>query len=227
MNLGYLKMMPKSWLIIGAASILVAVVFLSVIFINLISEKAPPAPPPTPPAFPYLPSTKGAPVVIENISPQSQTAFKGYSGVELGKTTDAEISRFPDIAKKEEMPDRKVVYEFESADPLRNNKIITEDGVAAYKSSVSITAQDYKTPKFSVYREAYGDAEAEYEGSVRYGRYIKTYFYGSKGFALIVNPLTDEVFEVQSFMPTSSEDYLAKWGQDAREYRETPETGEY
>jgi hypothetical protein len=225
MNLGSLKAAPKTTLLLGFAAILIAVVFVSFIFINLVFKKPSQSPPPT--SLPSLPSSKGLPVVIEAVDPQSQTAFKGYYNIELGKTTDREIESLPNIVKKEVLPGKKISYELSSADSLRNSRVVTENSKAVFKSSVSITEQDFKTPKFSPYKQAYGNAEKAYIGSARYGRYITTYLYASKGFALIVNPLTDEVFEVQSFIPTSIEDYLANWGQDINAYRETPETNEY
>lgn len=139
----------------------------------------------------------------------------------IGQTTDQEISSNPDLLNKVALGD-KTVYTFKPNPNLVGNQVITESGKAVFEKGTIIEAES-KLHLFSAYVNSYGQPEAEYTGSKTYGKFEKTYVWASLGFALKVNPFTQEVHEVQKFAPISIEEYLQKWGEDITSFVESKE----
>lgn len=166
---------------------------------------------------PKTPFTQGLPIVIPNYDVSKQPTLSGYSEIIIGETGSESIAKLPGLLGTKTLPNGNMQFEFTSTDALRNNLVETEKDKAIFKSVVSITAGDYKAPDVTTYTQAYGAAEFEFTGSNRYGSYFITYVYPSRGFALIFNPYTFEVYEIQSFKPVSLEEYRNRWGQDINE----------
>lgn len=166
---------------------------------------------------PKTPLVQGIPIVIPNYDVSMQPTLSGYSEIIIGETSSDAIAKLPGLLETKTLPNGNMQFEFTSTDALRNNLVETEKDKAIFKRVVSITAGDYKSPDVTTYTQAFGAAEFEFTGSNRYGPYFITYVYPSRGFALIFNPYTNEVYEIQSFKPVSLEEYRNRWGDDINE----------
>ncbi|OGE43909.1 hypothetical protein A3B45_02670 [Candidatus Daviesbacteria bacterium RIFCSPLOWO2_01_FULL_39_12] len=139
----------------------------------------------------------------------------------IGQTTDNNLSSQPDLLKKT-AADGQTVYTFKPTSNLVGNQVITEGGKAVFEKG-TILEQQSKLLLYSDYVSKYGKPETAFAGSKTYGKFEKTYTYASLGFALKVNPFTQEVDEVQKFAPTTTEEYLKKWGDDITSFVEIKE----
>lgn len=149
-----------------------------------------------------------------------ESNFSSFFTAEIGKTTQEELRTVPGLREIPLETPGSSEFISESAFSYRDNAVITEDSIAAFKRIVPVNPQTWQSPQISYYQEIYGIPEFEKKGSVTYGDFMTTYVYASKGFAAIFNPFTGEVFEVQSFAPTTVEDYLQKWGSDITSFIE-------
>lgn len=70
-----------------------------------------------------------------------------------------------------------------------------------------------------------GEAERVIKGSKFYDWAIETHIYASKGFAVIVNPKTNEVYEMHFFNPSSIEVYIQTYGEDLNPQASPPVEG--
>jgi hypothetical protein len=148
--------------------------------------------------------------------PRDQTKNAQISGTKtvMGKTTDEEILRIPNI-KIESKEDKNTKYSHSSFLVQRPNRIETENGVAIFESVLvppGNTTLGFAT--ISSIKTTYGDPEESIKGSSYYGTYLYTYIYAGKGAAFIVNPNTDEVYEAHFFTPTTVESYRERFGAD-------------
>lgn len=159
------------------------------------------------------------------ITPSPVTTGKGGSGGKLyplqktiiNITKESEIKNSPDILKVESLTNETRAYYLKSPVSLsRPNKIITEKGIVKYEQVITDesdpTSDRYAT--VSRYKVMLGEPNRVIKGSKYYGNYLNTYIYASKGVSLIGNPSTDEVFEIQSYSPTTVEKYIENYGSD-------------
>lgn len=169
-----------------------------------------------------LPPT-GLPIVIPDSNPDIEPTFKNYLTIELNDSSE-NLERLPDLVSKTDLPNGIIKYEYLSTYPGINNIIISQNQKVAFKSNVTVSSDNYKTPLIDTYTNTYGLPRVEFTGSEKYGRFAKTYIYPDQGFALIFNPVTREVYEVQSFNPVSLDEYIRQWGSDMKDYsKETPQ----
>lgn len=178
----------------------------SLVFINLGSQKEPK-------------KSIEPPLVFKN---QAEAApyFPSYINTRINKTTEQEISSYPNRKDRRDLSNGYAQYFFPSGDLSKDNTVITKNNVAVFKNAISVLPNSWEHPDVSVYIAQYGKPDAEFVGSVAYGRFAKTLIYATGGFAVIFNPSTNEVFEIQSFLPTTVEQYLESWGSDIKNYKE-------
>ncbi len=134
--------------------------------------------------------------------------------LKLGKTTDKEIMMIPEVKRKEKI-ENGFSYSLSTKSPLRENLIITQEGKATF-ARLSIAADDISYGKASDYFKKFGQPNKTFKGSNYYGN-ANTYLYTQEGFAIIGNPNTDTIYEIQKFSPTTIENYLKLYGQDINE----------
>lgn len=174
---------------------------------------------PTPTQYP-LPSTtqRDTPGVTTKISPLQRTI--------IGKTSDSEIEKHPDLQKKNVLPDGHTEYSFPSKVISRPNIIITSGGVAVFERIWTLSNNDPTSPIFiKDYKRLYGEPDKIIRGSYEYGWFAETHIYSTRGFAFIGNPYTDEVYELQVFEPMSVDDYGKSYGVDLNPGAQPPQEG--
>lgn len=135
----------------------------------------------------------------------------------IGKTTKAELGQSYPNTQEENLPNGNTSYQFNSSLADRSHEVQFHNNISIFErvillgdNSNSLTVQDLILK--------YGQAEKTTTGSIYYGRQINTYIYPSKGLAFIANPNIGEVFELQTFSPTSLEEYMNNFGQDIKEF---------
>ncbi|MBI4038670.1 hypothetical protein HY384_01790 [Candidatus Daviesbacteria bacterium] len=176
------------------------------------------------------PVKKPANKILNNIEPpvyiqadiKNNPNFKVYLETKVGQTTEEQISSLPGRKSINTLPNNTTEYLFTSPYSHLDNVAITQNRLLIYKKVITILPNT-PLPMISAYTNQYGPPDSEYTGSLNHGRVAKTYVYASKGFAIVGNPNTDEVYEIQTFIPLSVDEYLRLWGQDIKKYPDEPQ----
>lgn len=168
------------------------------------------------------------PVIINSPVPTPSTQLettpnKFQLKTNVGTTTDQQLLKLNNIASISATLNGKTQYVFKPTPQMQNNTVITQDGVVVFEKGTPILP-GLKLQNISDYNAMYGEPERILTGSKRYGKFEETYIYAKQGFVLVGNPFTDEVDEVQIFIPQTVAEYLKNWGQDIDPNIKTKET---
>lgn len=144
----------------------------------------------------------------------SSYEFSPFQKTVIGNTTEQAVVSTIKISTKEVLPDGSTKYQMPSVNPLQPDEIISKNGVVVYEKTSTFTNADGGFPSMASFAQVFGKPDEEIQGSAFYGPFAKTYIYATKGFALIANPNTDEVYEVQRFLPQSAASYKSVYGKD-------------
>lgn len=137
----------------------------------------------------------------------------------IEKTTEREVADMPGLENKSTLADGSTRYTFNSPLLSRKNEIITKDGTAVFERIiVPEKSKDPGYARISAFISRYGQPQKTIKGSVFYGELISTFIYADKGFTLIGNPRTDEVFEIQIYAPMPIDQYSQQFGEDIKEH---------
>lgn len=146
-----------------------------------------------------------SPAPINNVLPLQKTV--------TGKTPTQEIEKNFNILNKQPLENNKISYTIASPLNARPDQILTQNNLAIFERVVVVGRQE-ETNKISSIITRFGPAEKIFKGSKYYGDHMSTYVYASKGFTIIGNDNADEIYEIQTFIPTSVENYLKNYGED-------------
>lgn len=117
-----------------------------------------------------------------------------------------------DLKSEEKLSDGGIKYSLYSTNASRPNIIQSAaDGSLVFQRSVlSPDAPE----NISDYMETYGQPDQLSTGSLFYGPTAQTYIYAQDGFAIIVDPQTGSIFEIQNFPSMTATEYIQKYGAD-------------
>lgn len=178
-----------------------------------------PLPTPTPIEIPTYPTTITSQLPATKVYVLQKTT--------IGLTTASEVEKIVGLQKKEILPNGENQYFFPSELPARPNLVRADkNGVVFFERE--LVPSDPSSPgyvKTSQYANNYGQPEKTIRGSFYYGWAITAYVYANKGFALVGNPNTDEVFEIHIFSPTSVDEYVKNYGEDLNPGAQPPQEG--
>lgn len=144
---------------------------------------------------------------IQPVSPIQKTV--------IGKTKDAAVKNLPNIKKTNILSDGKIQYVMSSPIPLHPDEIQTQNGIVVFErlnAPINPASEGYA--KISEYVKLFGAADETIPGSRAWGGFVSTYIYAQRGLAFIGNDSTDEIYEIQTFAPTSAENYKKLYGTD-------------
>lgn len=144
--------------------------------------------------------------------PGQLTAPISVSDVRIGKTTENQVAALPNIVKKTVLPNGQTAFDVKTGYAIRGDQIITDNKTAVFIRKR--VASDDKTQTLQAYQTQFGQPEEEIIGSKHYGEAATLFLYASKGIAILGNKHSGEVFETQTFMPTSVENYKTLYGED-------------
>lgn len=136
------------------------------------------------------------------------------TSLEIGQTSDREVSSITGVKKKEQAGDG-FKYILGTNSTLKNNEIVTKNGKVVF-ARMSIAVNDNSYGKIADYLKKFGNPDKIFMGSKYYGA-VNTYVYAKEGFAIIGNPNTGTVYELQKFVATNIENYLKLYGNDIDE----------
>lgn len=169
-------------------------------------------------AFLYLPTSKktGGPTVeypTPTIVPLNPATIPGkiFEGKKatIGQTTDSQLRILPGLEKEEASADGGRTFIFTSSILPRPNTVSTnQSGIAVFERVVTIGSTDIT---LSQAKSLLGEEEFLIEGSSFYGKAINTYIYSSRGVAILANPNTDDIYEIQTFQPTNVSEYINRY----------------
>lgn len=160
----------------------------------------------------------------EPVISQSSTLILSAQKSVIGKTTKQELLDTHPNTKEQVLANGDTKFTIDSSMKSRSNEVIFRNDVAIFERAViPETQRDAGLSKLSDQTLKFGPTEKAIKGSKFYGSYAETHIYASKGFAFIASPMGDEIYELQTFIPTTIEKYLSKYGEDIKEYGEIKE----
>lgn len=118
----------------------------------------------------------------------------------------------PGLESQKTLPDESIQYTYSSPVAGRPNLIIiSKEGFVDFKRSV-IPEDD---PLFlNEFIGLYGPARWIFEGSIFYGDNTRTHIYPDYGMALKIDTQTGRILEQHTFIKTTVEEYIRKYGED-------------
>lgn len=140
--------------------------------------------------------------------------FSPFQKTQIGKTTEQEAVAKTTVLKKEALSDGSVKYDVPSVNALQPDQIISKNGIVIYEKTSTFTNKQGGFPKLSSLVNLFNPSEMELRSHPFYGPFVTTYIFAYKGLAIVGNPNTDEVYEVQRFSPQSIDSYLKIYGKD-------------
>lgn len=147
--------------------------------------------------------------------PSPVQIFSPLQKTSIGETTKPTVEKFPGLINSQNLSDGSIQYNYSSLIPQRPNTVIIKNNVVVFEQTIlpeNPQAKGYA--KISDFTKRLGDPEKTLQGSKFYGHLISIYIYSSKGLVIIGNSYTDEVYEVQTFSPSTPENYIKTFGSD-------------
>lgn len=196
--------MDKIYSFIPKKAFILAIVLLGMILISIFVLVA---------RQPNRPTSSPAPV----ISQTPTTQFPQQKTI-IGKTTATDLEKDQKITSKKALPNGDTQYSINSSIETRPNQVVVGENKAKFERIVVIGREAGPIPlKISEQIIKFGPAERVVKGSKFYGFHMDTYIYANKGFAFVANTQTDEIYEIQTFTPTSVDKYLSSFEEDIAE----------
>lgn len=161
-----------------------------------------------------IPIPSPTPISITNSIDSSTFTFSPYQKTIIGKTTDEEVKKLANILNQQKTSSNEILYTIKSVDPLEPDIIVTKNNLVVFEKTNTITQDSGGLPKISTYIERFGKPDEEIVGSKTFGAFATNYIFATKGFTLIGNSATDNVYQIQRFQPMSLEEYKITYGQD-------------
>lgn len=137
---------------------------------------------------------------------------------QIGNEFDESLQNLSSLEDMDVLSEDKRIYTYSSPLITRKNEILTQNNRVIFERI--LIPEDKNDPGyviFSEYTRLFGEPNETVVGSKFYGQFIQTRIYADKGFALIGNPLTDEIYEVHVFTPMTIEEYENAYGSDLDE----------
>lgn len=172
----------------------------------------------------FVRQSKKATLLPAPVISQSPPTLSSLQKSAIGKTTLDEVEKSHQITDKQVLANGDIEYSINSKVETRPDQIVFHNKLAQFERTVIVgnpTMSD--TLKLSDQISRYGPAERIIKGSKFYGSHMDTYIYAAKGFTFIANTNANEIYEIQTFTPTSFENYLSNYGKDIKEYEEIKE----
>lgn len=197
----------KLYLIFLGVVCVIIVAFISIVLINTFSTKKTqptsyflPSPTPIAVTFSYR-NQKGIPT-----SPLEKTM--------INKTTDQEIKQKFTILKTTQLANGVTIYTVKSELPALEDQIYTQNGVVVFDSTSIFTIKYGDLPLLSQFEAHLGQPEEIVERNKEYGWAISNYLFPKKGYLLVANKFTKEVYEVDRFTPMTLAQFKQQYGAD-------------
>lgn len=169
--------------------------------------------PVSPPPPPGPAETNPVPSNLGEVGPSSSPAPLTLDFLNQAQLTEQNIKTSPKLLASHQLPDGSTQYDLKSYLDARPDIAIFKDGKTIYRRTVTVTTELIH-PKLSTYLSKLGTPDKTLTGSKYYGPFENIYVYGAKGVTLTANPNTDEIDNIETYLPTTTDDYLAKWGSD-------------
>jgi hypothetical protein len=130
------------------------------------------------------------------------TGMTRLQKTQIGKTTAEEVENSMAILKKEQRSDGRTKYIAKSSVPLRQDEVFTQNGVVVLESTSVYTDSFGPLPKVTNFIAQFGNPAEVIDHNALYGWSSSLYIFDEKGFMLIANQNTGEVYEIIRFKPT-------------------------
>lgn len=155
------------------------------------------------------PPSSSIPDPTINLSQQPIT----FDFISNGVLTIDNLDNSRDLKQKTILADGSIQYTLRSSLRTRDSIVIVKGPSVIYSRIITI-GHDSSAPKITTYLKQYGVAEKVYRGSKYFGPLASLYLNATRGYALIGNSQTDEMFEVHTFPKMTIDEYFSKFGED-------------
>ena len=186
----------KPLLILGIAIFLVLLVF---IFIGALfftpGRELPSQPKPSPTGF-----------ALPLKDPQNYKASP-LQKTTIGETTEEEIEKEFNVEDTEDLGQGKTKFVVESGQAGRTAEVITQNGKVISETTVTQVSTQRPFPDLQEFIKLFGQPEKVISGNSRYGWPINSYLFPSKGYMVVANKFTNEIYEIHRFTPMSLSQY--------------------
>ncbi len=194
--------MPKKTLILVGVLVSIVVILLIVTLLQISSK-------PRPEKF----TSTSQPLSIPSNQLTARPIKIPLQRTEIGQTTDQEIKNNNPIQETNFLPDNQIEYQIISLLALRPNLIITKDNKVIFERIIQPTrSSDDGFIRLSQLTPLLGEPDKVIKGTNFYGETSSMMIYPQQGITLVGNEYTGSVYEIQRFLPTTSDDYLNKYG---------------
>lgn len=133
--------------------------------------------------------------------------------ITINQTPERDIANLPNLKRKEASASGQTKYFLSSERTMRDDLIVTKNNTAIFERKVT-DSRDPNQPILEEITAQYGEPEMVKVGSYHYGDNEKVLVFAKLGFALLLDPYTNYIDEIQKFSPTTPEQYLSSWGED-------------
>lgn len=145
--------------------------------------------------------------------PWKKYPFTPLQKTSVGLTTDAYIKKKYKVINEELMTDGSIKYKVESVTPTKYDEIRTKNGVVIFEKTRVFTIKFGDLKLLSYYENIFGKPQDIQDNIKLYGWNTSAYIFAGKGFTLIVNRFTNEVYEVQRYTPVSVQEYKTTYAE--------------
>jgi hypothetical protein len=148
---------------------------------------------------------KNRAIEITQLSPLQKT--------EIGRTKEKTLKANNRILRENRLPDGSVKYTLPAVLPLETDEIIVQNGTVISERTLTQTSQHGDLPSLTSLQEQFGEPEAIVASNSRYGEFIDSHIYASRGVMVVANRFTKEIYEIHRFVPVTLEEYKIRYAE--------------
>lgn len=153
-------------------------------------------------------SASPTPTSVASADNNSQNyQFSTLQKTTIGITKEEDIPTIFRVVSSDDLGDGKKKYTVQSQQPGNPNEIIAQDGKVISETTVTQIPSDTPFPDIEDFISIFGKPEKEIQGNLNYGWPINAYLYPTKGYMLLANKFTKEVYEIHRFEPMTLSEY--------------------
>lgn len=130
----------------------------------------------------------------------------------IQQTTDEQIISSFNVQSSVSSRSGIKTYFLSSVNPLSPDEIKTQNGKTIFEKTSTFTTSPGGTPSLQVVLSSFGIPEEVLQGNKFFGDFANSYLYPSKGFVIIANPNTSEIYEILHFTPMAHQQFDILYG---------------
>ncbi len=143
--------------------------------------------------------------------PINTATLSPYNKSQIGDIVSPALTQKANYIGEKTLDDGSVEYSFKPISGGSNDLVIVKDGIVIFEKTTPINER-LEYPSVEDYLNKLGTAEKIIQGSKDGNPFTVFHIFASKGVTLMSNPATKELYQIHTFLPTTFEEYMVKWG---------------